>query len=113
LNGEEDRICDEDGEDDGEDEEPLRSFRVSSPKLGGASEPEVVLRGEEVVAANRSLIRNREALGLSGVAGCAVVVVVVCVAEVGLLSLARCLSARPRWGVANLIGGLLTGGVVG
>jgi hypothetical protein len=117
LKGEEERSCEE--EDvvaaEGEEDWVLRSMRVSSPRLGGASEPEVVLRGLDDGAANRSATRKRVALGRSGVVGFGAVESAVAVAAVGLpvLSLARCLSVRLRCGVANLMGGLLIGGVEG
>lgn len=118
LKGEEERSCEE-GDvvvvEEGDEDWVLRSMRVSSPRLGGASEPEVVLRGLDDVATNRSATRKRVALGRSGVVGLRVVESVVAVAAVELpvLSLARCLSVRLRCGVANLMGGLLIGGVEG
>lgn len=116
MKGEEERSWEEEGVvvAEGEEEWVLRSMRVSSPRLGGASEPEVVLRGLDDGAANRSATRKRVALGRSGVVGFGVVESAVAVA-VGLpvLSLARCLSVRLRCGVANLMGGLLIGGVEG
>jgi hypothetical protein len=117
LKGEEESDCEEEEgeEEEEEEEEACLSIRVSAPRLGGASEPDVVLRGVVDVELDRSTTTKREALGRSGVIIGAVGVVVVegLVATLVSTFLERIVRACLRSGVVNLMGGLLSGGVEG